>query len=156
MAQSEQIWPPNLMFFIVVRTSRPHPPVSISTHGLQLLLTISEMGCISPVNSPVRSQGSRRAKMGGGYGADNGGWGAPRLGLKPQSITLGWSRSRATEQKPGSRVTPPQGRPPGHLQPRNPAAARARGWACTGLPTTTGKISYSSPAPPRSRLQSAT
>lgn len=81
VAQSEQIWPPNLMFFIVVRISRrpstssppPHPPVSVSARVLQLLVNIPEMGYISPGDPPVfvpclgfLSQGSRHASMGGG------------------------------------------------------------------------------------------
>lgn len=151
----------------VYRSSPPHPPVSISTHGLQLLLTIFEKGCISSVNPPVLipclgfpsqrapdvqrwEESMGRTIWGRGRGA------APRPGLKPQSVALSWPRSRATEQKPGSLVTPTYGRPPQHSQPRNQAAAKARAWACTGLPTTTCKIFYSSPAPHRSRLQPAT
>lgn len=161
------------MFFIVVRTSRrrlpilPHPPVSISTHGLQLLLThlregmhfFSKSTCPHSLPGFPQPEGSGRAKMRGEYGSDYLGEGegrCPRPGLKPQSVALGWPRSRATEQKPGSLVTPTCGRPPQHSQPRNQAAAKARAWACTGLPTTTCKIFYSSPAPHRSRLQPAT
>lgn len=161
MAQSEQIWPPNLRFFIVRISRRPstyhHHPIHLcqflhaSSHSfepsqrwdafLQSIYLSSFLAWVSLARAPDM-QG-----LGGG---------APRPGLKPQSVALGWLRSRAAEQKPGSLFTPPLGRPPGHSQPRNQAAARARGRACTGLPTTMGKISYSCPAPCRSPLQFAT
>lgn len=72
------------------------------------------MGCISPVDPPVldpRLGFPRQERAGGENGADKGG-GEPRPGLKPHSVALGWLRSRAVEQKPGSLLTLPRGLPP--------------------------------------------